>query len=487
MSSGRRWHAPGLRGRVMLSFAIGASLVSILLAVSVFTISRSYMVAQREGSAERQTSIRAEYVRNVLDGTDLPPAAVVSDLELPAESAVLVRRESQWFASAVGLAAEPVLAKLGGADVALDDGTVRRHVSLFGEPYLAIGVPLNDDGDVLFELSPLSELESALRVLKLALVSCAVLTTLAGALLGLWASRRVLRPLHEVAGTAAQIAGGQLDTRLTETQDTDLTTIVQAFNAMVDSLQLRIDRERRFFGDVSHELRTPLMTLITSVSVLGRHEQDLPDRSRRALVLINAELEHLRRLLDHLLALARAEAGLHKDELEPLSLAELLEHTLAESKRSTDLLVVETDCVVEGRKLALERAFRNLMDNADKHGGGLVEITLREVGGMAMVVVDDAGPGVQVSERTRVFERFVTGNPSRKRTTGTGTGLGLALVAETVKAHDGRVRCVSRPGGGARFVVELPLPQAGPDPIEATPSNRRRDGVAPRWSSRLRT
>lgn len=485
MFGASRWRGLGLRGRVMFSFAIGASLVSIVLAVSVFTTSRSYMVSQRERSAERQTSIRAEYVRNVLDGTDLSTEMVVRDLELPAESVVLVRRDSRWFGSEPGLSSEHVLARLGGADVDLEDGNVRHDITLLGQPYLAIGVPLNDDGDVMFELSPLTELESTLRVLKLVLVTCALLTTLAGALLGLWASRRVLRPLHEVAGTAARIAGGEIDTRLNDTRDTDLTTIVQAFNAMVDSLQLRIDRERRFFGDVSHELRTPLTTLVTSVSVLGRHEQDLPERSRRALLLINAELDHLRRLLDDLLALARAEAGLHQDQLEPLSLAELLEHTLTESKRPAGLLTVEADCVVEGRKLALERAFRNLMDNADNHGSGLIEIILRQVRGHAVVMVDDAGPGVPEGERTRVFERFATGNPRRKETTGTGTGLGLALVAETVKAHNGRVRCVPRPGGGARFVIELPLQPPESEPVRATP--RRREIGGSRWSPRPRT
>lgn len=457
MPGTRIWRRLGLRGRVMLAFAVGASLVSIVLSVSVFTTSRSYMVAQRERSAERQTSIRAEFVRNVLDGTDLDTAAVVRDLELPAQSVALVRQDSHWFGSEPGLLLDPILHELGGADVDLDGGSVRRDISFLDQPYLAIGVPLNDEGDVLFELSPLTELESTLRVLKLALVSCGVLTTLAGALLGLWASRRVLRPLHDVAGTAARIAGGDLESRLADTRDTDLTTIVHAFNAMVDSLQRRIDRERRFFGDVSHELRTPLTTLVNSVAVLTRHEQELPDRSRRALRLINAEIDHLRRLLDDLLALARAEAGLHQDQLEPLPLAELLGHTLAESKRPSEILVVEHDCVVEGRKLALERAFRNLMDNADKHGGGLIEIALRQVNGWAVVMVDDAGPGIPEGEQTRIFERFATGNPRRKETTGTGTGLGLALVAETITAHQGRIRCVPRPHGGARFVVELPI------------------------------
>ncbi|WP_369028853.1 histidine kinase dimerization/phospho-acceptor domain-containing protein, partial [Nocardia farcinica] len=94
------------------------------------------------------------------------------------------------------------------------------------------------------------------------------------------------------------------------------------FNRMVDSLQRRIDREHRLFGDVSHELRTPLTTLTASVEVLNRHRDDLPERSRRALALVTAEVDHLRRLLDDLLALARVEAGMHHGDADPLSVAE---------------------------------------------------------------------------------------------------------------------------------------------------------------------
>jgi signal transduction histidine kinase len=77
------------------------------------------------------------------------------------------------------------------------------------------------------------------------------------------------------------------------------------------------------------------------------------------------------------------------------------------------------------------------------------------VGGEVVITVDDAGPGVAPEDRQRIFERFVTVRRSRRA--GTGTGIGLALVAETVAAHGGRVECVDRPGGGARFIVKMPL------------------------------
>ncbi|WP_280265263.1 HAMP domain-containing sensor histidine kinase [Nocardia wallacei] len=286
------------------------------------------------------------------------------------------------------------------------------------------------------------------------LAVCAVAGTAIGAVFGLWFTRRLLEPLQRVTGTAARIASGELGTRLPDTDDPDLAPTVDAFNTMVDSLQRRIDRERRLVGDVSHELRTPLTTLTTSVGVMSRYEDELPQRSRQALVLVRAELEHLRRLLDDLLALARAEARMHGADAEPLSVRELLTHTLAELRYPPELLTVAADCTVTGRKLELERALVNLLDNAEKHGGGVVGVGVDHRGTEVLITVDDSGPGVAEADRQRIFERFVT--VRRGRRGGTGTGIGLALVAETVAAHGGMVECTDRPGGGARFTVRLP-------------------------------
>ncbi|MFI7002266.1 ATP-binding protein [Nocardia sp. NPDC050175] len=352
MSSAERWFDPkrwSLRGRVTAMFAAIAALMSLVLVVSVFTISRSYLEHAQAG------------------GTDL---------------------------------------------------------------------------------------QSNLNLLRNVLIGCAVVVTLIGAAVGWWASRRVLKPLHQLAGTAAEIASGDLDLRLSATKDQDLATTVESFNSMVDSLQRRIEREHRLFGDVSHELRTPLTTLMASVDVLNRHSADLPERSQRALGLVTVEVDHLRRLLDDLLALARVEAGMHRGDMEPLSVRDLLTHTLAERRYAPELLTIADDVVVRGRKLELERAVGNLLRNADLHGGGVVAVTADRQGGDAVIVVDDAGPGVPALDRVRIFERFATARSGRR--SATGTGIGLALVSETVAKHGGQVECADRPGGGARFVVTLP-------------------------------
>ncbi|MFC4855784.1 HAMP domain-containing sensor histidine kinase [Actinophytocola glycyrrhizae] len=448
-----------LQRRVMLTFAAGAALVSLVLALSVYTVTRTYLTDQREQSVTRQANADAAFVDSRLRAPHAVPRTILEDLDPPTGTMALLRVDGRWHASEPGIGQDILPAELWPAgDVGF--GTAA-PVDIAGEPYLAVRHTLDAEVD-FYEVAPLRELRSTLDVVHRVLVVCAVVATLGAALVGFWASRRLLRPLHQLASTAVQVADGDLDTRVPASRDRELTLIGDSVNRMVDSLQERIERERRFFGDVSHELRTPLTTLVTAVGVLNRYRDALPGRGDQALDLVETEVNHLHRLLEHLLALARAEAGLHQDEPETVSLGELLRNVLTDSGRPAELLTVRADTVVRGRKLALERAFVNLVDNADRHGGGLTGVTTGSDGARAVVFIDDSGPGVPEADRETIFERFTTGRSGRGATA--GTGLGLALVAETLVAHGGDVRCVDRPGGGARMVVTLPAVAAEQDP-----------------------
>lgn len=458
----------GLRGRVTILFAVGALTLSALLAVSVYTISRGYLSDQRERTVTRQAALDADRARarlaRVTDepSTDLPASAasLLADLDPPAGTLLVLRAGDRWFA--VDTAAGPdllpseVRAAVGRGEVAA------APVDVNGTPHLVLGVPLDleqDAGAALYEIAPLAELRETLQVLAAVLIACAACATLAGAAVGLWAAGRVLRPVHQLADTAASIAAGRYDSRLPATADPDLAALTTSFNDMVDSLQRRIERERRFVGDVSHELRSPVTTLTTTLEMLERRRDELPDRSRRALDLATAEISHLRRLLDHLLALARAEAGLHQDDPETLDFAALVTHVVTSAGHPAAAVIARSSVTIRGHKLALHRAVRNLVDNADIHGGGMCRVVVHAADGDAILEVHDGGPGVALDDRQRVFARFATGSHGRGSTA--GTGLGLALVRELITAHGGTVMCGPSPDGGAVFVVRLRLVPSG--------------------------
>jgi signal transduction histidine kinase len=285
-----------------------------------------------------------------------------------------------------------------------------------------------------------------------------------------------LRPLSDVTSAAGAIAGGELDTRLdVEAADPDLVGLTLSFNAMVDQLQERIEREARFNSDVSHELRSPLTTLSAAVGVLETDRDRLPARSQRALQLLSDDLQRFQRMVSDLLEMSRADAGSVDVFLEEVNVSELVRRSVEtgighmEGRRHGTPEVVVDPEVEQWRvgvdKRRFERVLVNLMENADHYGGGVTTIAVGPGPGLpdrlVEVTVDDAGPGIDPAERAKVFERFYRGSASGRRGTGTGTGLGLALVAEHMHVMRGDVRVESSPDGGARFVLSLPVQSNG--------------------------
>ena len=156
-----------------------------------------------------------------------------------------------------------------------------------------------------------------------------VITTILGTALGRFASTRSLRPLADVSRAAGAIAGGELDTRLDpEAADPDLEGLTNSFNAMVDQLQVRIEREARFNSDVSHELRSPLTTLAASLEVLEADRDELPVRSQRALQLLSDDLRRFQRMVADLLEMSRADAGSVDVFLEEVNVSELVQRSV---------------------------------------------------------------------------------------------------------------------------------------------------------------
>ena len=156
-----------------------------------------------------------------------------------------------------------------------------------------------------------------------------MVTTLLGIALGRFASVRSLRPLADVSRAAGAIAGGELDTRLdAEAADPDLEGLTNSFNAMVDQLQERIEREARFNSDVSHELRSPLTTLAAALEVLEADRDELPPRSQRALQLLSDDLRRFQRMVGDLLEMSRADAGSVDVFLEEVSVSELVQRSV---------------------------------------------------------------------------------------------------------------------------------------------------------------
>lgn len=458
-----------LRMRVMVAFGLVSIVVTGLLSILAFRLAGSYMVHQRERSAVAQTMLNARLVEHAVAGDDGDLHALLTGLSSDVESATLVIIGDQVISGSNVVDAKELphsfLAAVEGGSA------VRQRLILGGVPVLAVGVPMpagegSTQASTFIQVSPIRELDRTLRYISTMLAIGVLLSGVAGALLGWWASARALRPLARLTAAAAAAAGGDLSTRLPE-DDPDLAPLAVAFNETAERLQTRVRRDARFAGDVSHELRSPLMTMANAVAILERRRDDLSPGSARALDLLRTDVARFQQMVEDLLEISRSCEETPEEDFEDIDLGELVARTAAGLQLQAPLIRPDGELLVSADRRRLERAVVNLIENARRHGGGVVLLTVRADEGRARVEVDDAGPGVAPADREAIFERFARAAPQGEPTDRSGSGLGLALVAEHVRRHEGRAWVEERPGGGARFIIELPRLIELPRMIEA--------------------
>lgn len=443
----------GLRTRVSAAFAVGALLLSACVTVVSYQLIRNTLFAERERTAVRAAYFDAAVVRAGVVGPSPDVLEVLRALDTGADRYALLYRSGRWHSRGADAAAgAAVPAALQAMVVGGDAGAQRVHRD--GEPALVVGVPL-PAGDALYEIVSLRELDRTLQLLALVLAAVAIMVAAGGAAVGWYVTRHALRPLAAVADAARGIAAGDLGTRLDPEAEPDLAPLSQAFNDMADQLARRRERDRRFAADVSHELRSPLQTLEAAASVVQRRRDRLDERSAAAIGLIADEVTRFRALVEDLLELARSDQPVRREAVDVADLA----RRVCRSRELPEALVVVlpgTPRIWQIDRRRIEQALGNLVDNANRYGGGPVAIRVGCGHDGCFLEVDDEGPGVEAQHRATVFDRFVRGPAANARGDGDGTGLGLAIVAEHAAAHDGRAQVTERPGGGARFRIELP-------------------------------
>jgi signal transduction histidine kinase len=268
---------------------------------------------------------------------------------------------------------------------------------------------------------------------------------------------RALRPVERIRSRVHGIGVGQLADRVpVPAADDEIARLAVTMNEMLDRLQAGQETQRRFVADASHELRSPIASLMAALDVIMADESG---RSAPELHLVmEAETERMRRLVEDLLLLAKADDTGLRIQRTDVDLDDLVGIELRRLRTANGVAVegVVPPVRVTGDAAKLSQVLRNLADNAVQAAHGKVRFTLAEQAGIATVTVEDDGDGIPADERSRVFERFVRLDASRARGSG-GSGLGLAIVREVVRGHGGTVEVTDSPLGGARFVVRLPV------------------------------
>lgn len=473
--------ALGLRGRTAVAVAVAALSVSIAGGVIAHQVLRRYLVDQRVDAAITETVLNATDFRSAVVGGQEVTDAVFKDATNA--SPTLVRTGEKWFSSVPAYDAASVPTEL--RQVVAQSGSASMVTHIEDDPHVVVGVDVETGAATdteYYQLFDLSNVDSSLASLRNAIVLAVAAATGTAALVTSSVARRVLRPLRVTADAAQQIASGQLETRLDAERDPDLAPLVAAFNNMAESLQDRIDRERRFATDVSHELRTPLAAMTSAVALMRRRQAELSPTALSALDELDRRTRQFSQLALDVLDISRLEVDLVSPEPQWTSVGELV-GVVTESGPSERVEVgiePDTACRVDPRPLRI--IVRNLVENADRYAGGVSKIFFTRAGSDLVIDVDDAGPGVEEHEREAIFERFHRGAASAEHPSVHGNGLGLALVAENARALGGAVSVARSNEGGARFRVSVPVAWRGnattsqPAPVLDEPADEEEVG-----------
>ncbi|QHE83749.1 HAMP domain-containing sensor histidine kinase [Hydrogenophaga sp. BPS33] len=284
--------------------------------------------------------------------------------------------------------------------------------------------------------------------------------------------RRLTKRLEALQKGVERWGDGDLSTRLPMGGQDEVAFLATRFNAAAERVQTLVQSHKALLANASHELRSPLTRIRMGLELLGK---DGASAAQRAEIV--RSIDELDQLIDEILLASRLDLRDARDAsalgpIEEVDLVGLAAEECARTGADLDIAPGAAPLLVQGQARLLRRVLRNLLENARRYGGsanavegGDAQVRLsilapstatgRGDADRATLWVEDHGAGVPPDQRERIFEPFYR-LPGASEREG-GVGLGLSLVKTIVERHGGTVHCEDRPGGGARFVVRLPI------------------------------
>jgi signal transduction histidine kinase len=331
-------------------------------------------------------------------------------------------------------------------------------VRIYSAPII-IGPPAQVVGAVQVGQS-MKVIETTLRQVFFFLFGGTAIVVVVSALVGAFLAWTALRPIEKINQTAGQIVGAQdLKQRLPAPKTNDeIGRLTITINKMLERLDNFFQAQVRLSADVSHELRTPLTTIRGNVDLLRAGAAADPRELKETLMIIDGELDRMSRLVNDLLLLSQADAGLSlrmgKVELDTIIL-DVYRQAQVSANGVNLHLGHEDQAIVYGDADRLKQLLINLVTNAIKHTppGGDVSLSLYRDPTWVRVIVEDNGRGIAPTALPHIFERFYRAENANQK----GIGLGLSIAQWIAKAHNGEITVTSELGKGSTFTLWLPI------------------------------
>jgi signal transduction histidine kinase len=281
-------------------------------------------------------------------------------------------------------------------------------------------------------------------------------------IIGVMASKRLLRPIKQMTDAVNNVTINQLDMRLDITgSQNEFKDLAGTFNNMLDRLQSSYEMQSQFVSDASHELRTPISVIQGYVNLLDRWGKNDNKVLEESITAIKSESEDMKNLIENLLFLARGDKDVQKVEKKDFNINELIDEIIRETKLIDDTHEIickrnESISIYADYSL-IKEAIRIFVDNSLKYTpeGGRIELQCHSQNNKAVITVEDTGRGIPRKDLPHVFERFYRADKSRTKQTG-GTGLGMAIAKWIVLRHGGTIKVQSEINIGTKIEFTIP-------------------------------